>query len=59
MILLKLMGDFWWSGMEGKQLEAGDLKSRNWLKEMKEADVVGMRLDDVVKKLKGHKGNRS
>jgi len=40
----------------GKQLEAGDLILKVAQAEGEAVDVVGMRLDDVVKKIKGPKG---
>ena len=41
---------------KGKQLEAGDLILKVAQGNEEPVDVVGMRLDDVVKKIKGHKG---
>jgi carboxyl-terminal processing protease len=41
--------------MEGKDLEAGDSNERAQ-GNAQAVDVVGMRLDDVVKKIKGPKG---
>ena len=41
---------------KGKQLEAGDLILKVAQGSEEPVDVVGMRLDDVVKKIKGHKG---
>ncbi|MBP4139115.1 carboxy terminal-processing peptidase [Flavobacterium geliluteum] len=41
---------------KGKQLEAGDLILKVGQGNTEPVDVVGMRLDDVVKKIKGHKG---
>jgi len=41
---------------KGKQLEAGDLILKVGQGNDEPVDVVGMRLDDVVKKIKGHKG---
>ena len=41
---------------KGKQLEAGDLILKVGQGNEEPVDVVGMRLDDVVKKIKGHKG---
>nr|WP_288833351.1 carboxy terminal-processing peptidase [uncultured Flavobacterium sp.] len=40
----------------GKQLEAGDIVMKVAQGEGQPVDVVGMRLDDVVKKIKGPKG---
>ncbi|OYU84814.1 MAG: tail-specific protease [Flavobacterium sp. BFFFF2] len=40
----------------GKQLEAGDLVLKVAQGETEPVDVVGMRLDDVVRKIKGPKG---
>lgn len=40
----------------GKQLEAGDLVIKVGQGNQQPVDVVGMRLDDVVKKIKGPKG---
>jgi carboxyl-terminal processing protease len=40
----------------GKELEAGDLIIKVGQGTDEPVDVVGMRLDDVVKKIKGHKG---
>ncbi|MBK0370671.1 carboxy terminal-processing peptidase [Flavobacterium agrisoli] len=40
----------------GKQLQAGDLILKVAQGAEEPVDVVGMRLDDVVKKIKGHKG---
>ncbi|MFE3847310.1 carboxy terminal-processing peptidase [Flavobacterium sp. LB3P45] len=40
----------------GKQLEAGDLVMKVAQGDEEAVDVVGMRLDDVVKKIKGPKG---
>lgn len=40
----------------GKELEAGDLIIKVGQGADEPVDVVGMRLDDVVKKIKGHKG---
>ncbi|MES2240963.1 MAG: carboxy terminal-processing peptidase [Bacteroidota bacterium] len=40
----------------GKQLEAGDIVMKVAQGEKEPVDVVGMRLDDVVKKIKGPKG---
>ncbi len=40
----------------GKQLEAGDLVMKVAQANAEPVDVVGMRLDDVVKKIKGPKG---
>ncbi|WP_432222829.1 carboxy terminal-processing peptidase [Flavobacterium sp. TMP13] len=40
----------------GKQLQAGDLILKVAQGNAEAVDVVGMRLDDVVKKIKGHKG---
>ena len=40
----------------GKQLEAGDLVMKVAQGDKQAVDVVGMRLDDVVKKIKGPKG---
>ena len=40
----------------GKQLEAGDLVTKVAQGNEEAVDVVGMRLDDVVKKIKGPKG---
>lgn len=41
---------------KGKELEAGDLILKVAQGNEEPVDVVGMRLDDVVKKIKGHKG---
>ena len=41
---------------KGKQLEAGDLIIKVGQGNEEPVDVVGMRLDDVVKKIKGRKG---
>lgn len=41
---------------KGKELEAGDLILKVGQGNNEPVDVVGMRLDDVVKKIKGHKG---
>ncbi|MFV8270733.1 carboxy terminal-processing peptidase [Flavobacterium sp. GT2N3] len=41
----------------GKQLEAGDLIMKVAQGDGESVDVVGMRLDDVVKKIKGPKGS--
>ncbi len=41
----------------GKQLEAGDLVMKVAQGNAQAVDVVGMRLDDVVKKIKGPKGS--
>ncbi|GGE99612.1 carboxy terminal-processing peptidase [Flavobacterium limi] len=41
---------------KGKELEAGDLILKVGQGKEEPVDVVGMRLDDVVKKIKGHKG---
>jgi carboxyl-terminal processing protease len=41
---------------KGKLLEAGDLILKVGQGNTEPVDVVGMRLDDVVKKIKGHKG---
>ncbi|PXY45301.1 carboxy terminal-processing peptidase [Flavobacterium hydrophilum] len=41
---------------KGKELEAGDLILKVAQGKDEPVDVVGMRLDDVVKKIKGHKG---
>ncbi|MCI9845155.1 carboxy terminal-processing peptidase [Flavobacterium pectinovorum] len=41
---------------KGKELEAGDLILKVAQGNDEPVDVVGMRLDDVVKKIKGHKG---
>jgi len=41
----------------GKQLEAGDLILKVGQANAEPVDVVGMRLDDVVKKIKGPKGS--
>lgn len=41
---------------KGKELEAGDLILKVAQGKEEPVDVVGMRLDDVVKKIKGHKG---
>jgi carboxyl-terminal processing protease len=41
---------------KGKELEAGDLILKVGQGNSEPVDVVGMRLDDVVKKIKGHKG---
>ena len=41
----------------GKQLEAGDLIMKVAQGKSEAVDVVGMRLDDVVKKIKGPKGS--
>ena len=41
----------------GKQLEAGDLIMKVGQGASQSVDVVGMRLDDVVKKIKGPKGS--
>lgn len=41
---------------KGKELEAGDLILKVGQGNTEPVDVVGMRLDDVVKKIKGHKG---
>ena len=41
----------------GKQLEAGDLIMKVGQGSREAVDVVGMRLDDVVKKIKGPKGS--
>ncbi len=41
---------------KGKQLEAGDMILKVAQGNEEPVDVVGMRLDDVVKKIKGHKG---
>jgi carboxyl-terminal processing protease len=41
---------------KGKQLESGDLVLKVAQGNEEPVDVVGMRLDDVVKKIKGHKG---
>ncbi len=40
----------------GKELEAGDLILKVGQGEEEPLDIAGMRLDDVVKKIKGHKG---
>jgi carboxyl-terminal processing protease len=42
--------------LSGKQLEAGDLIMKVAQGNGVPVDVVGMRLDDVVKKIKGPKG---
>ena len=41
---------------KGKELESGDLILKVGQGNNEPVDVVGMRLDDVVKKIKGHKG---
>ncbi len=41
---------------KGKQLEAGDLIMKVAQGENKSVDVFGMKIDDVVKLIKGHKG---
>ncbi|MBZ4041585.1 carboxy terminal-processing peptidase [Flavobacterium hibisci] len=41
---------------KGKELESGDLILKVGQGKEEPVDVVGMRLDDVVKKIKGHKG---
>ena len=41
---------------KGKELESGDLILKVGQGNKEPVDVVGMRLDDVVKKIKGHKG---
>lgn len=41
---------------KGKELESGDLILKVGQGNTEPVDVVGMRLDDVVKKIKGHKG---
>ncbi|WP_281309581.1 carboxy terminal-processing peptidase [Flavobacterium flavigenum] len=41
---------------KGKELESGDLILKVGQGNEEPVDVVGMRLDDVVKKIKGHKG---
>jgi len=42
----------------GKQLEAGDIVLKVAQADAEPVDVVGMRLDDVVKKIKGPKGTQ-
>jgi carboxyl-terminal processing protease len=44
--------------LRGKQLEAGDLVMKVAQGNGLPVDVVGMRLDDVVKKIKGPKGTK-